>query len=346
MIHGGDLTEAIARFGRPREDWLDLSTGISPFTYGFSPPAPAQYRTLPAQADIDALVAAARSAYAVPEATGLVAAPGTQALIQWLPHVAPPGPVAVLGPTYGPHAATWRAIGRDVTEIADLDALPETARILVVTNPNNPDGRILLHDRLFNVAETLADRGGWLVLDEAFADVDPDVSIIPSLAAHPNILVLRSFGKFFGLAGLRLGFAVGATEIVDDLASCLGEWAVSAPALSVGRQALADDAWQASARIRIAAAAADLEGVFERHRLPVIGRAGLFVLVRCDAATDLHEHLAGAGIWCRRFDYASDWLRFGLPPDIAACSRLDRALGEFTAIDSAPGTRDQKEPAA
>lgn len=346
MIHGGDLTEAIARFARPREDWLDLSTGISPFAYNFSQPLPADYRALPAQADLEALLAAARSAYSVPEGIGVTAAPGTQALIQWLPHIAPPGPVAVLGPTYGPHAATWRATGRDLTEVADLDSVPETARIVIVTNPNNPDGRILSHDRLFGLARTLADREGWLVLDEAFADVDPDVSIVPYLAAHANILVLRSFGKFFGLAGLRLGFALGPEAIVRRLAACLGEWAVSAPALSVGRQALADSAWQASARSRIAAAAGELEDVFARNRLPLIGRARLFVLVRCDAATSLHEHLARAGIWSRRFDYAPDWLRFGLPPDEAARNRLDRALGAFTATETTSGTRDRKEPAA
>lgn len=345
MIHGGDLTDAIARYERPRQDWLDLSTGISPFSYDFSPQSPTLYRNLPAQADMDALLAVARSAYAVPERIEIAAAPGTQAIIQWLPYVAPPGPVAVLGPTYGPHAATWRANGRDVTEIAELDALPETARILIVTNPNNPDGRVLSHDRLFEMADRLAGRNGWLVLDEAFADVVPAVSVIPHMAARANIVVLRSFGKFFGLAGLRLGFAVAATPVVRQFAACLGEWTVSAPALTIGRQALADNAWQETARTRIGAAATELDGVFARNRLTVVGRAGLFSLVRCNAATALHEHLARAGIWSRRFDYAQDWLRFGLPPDAAARDRLDRALCAFTTDACAPRIHDRKEPA-
>jgi cobalamin biosynthetic protein CobC len=154
----------------------------------------------------------------------------------------------VIGPTYGELSRCWRDAGRPVTVIAGIDAVPPDGRIVVLANPNNPDGRVIAPDRLLALAETLARRGGMLIVDEAFADCDPSASVSPAAGA-PGLLVLRSFGKFFGLAGVRLGFALAQPGLAEDFRSALGPWPVSGPALAIGERALADDAWIATTAI-------------------------------------------------------------------------------------------------
>ena len=259
MQHGGDLTDIRARHGGAGDAWLDLSTGINPHAW----PVPADlgaaaWRRLPAAEDLAGLVAAARLAYRVPAAAGVVAAPGTQALIQWLPRLAAPGGVAVLGPTYAEHAASWRLAGRAVTEIEGVGALPDAARHAVVVNPNNPDGRVLGHDALAALARAVERRGGWLVVDESFADVDPALGVSALVVGLP-VIVLRSFGKTYGLAGLRLGFAIAAPSVARMIRAALGPWAVSGAAVEIGTAALADAAWLDAARVRLEADAARLE---------------------------------------------------------------------------------------
>lgn len=325
MQHGGDLTDAMAGWGAGDPPWLDLSTGINPHPW----PVPAELRcegweALPSRAALDRLLAAAREAYGVSDGAAIVAAPGTQAVIQWLPRLAPPGPVAVVGPTYGEHAASWRAAGFAVREVATLPAA-RGARHVVVVNPNNPDGRLLAPDTLRTAATACAQEGGWLVVDESFVDLSPDRSVA-ALAAGLPVVVLRSFGKFHGLAGLRLGFAVAPVPIAREIAAALGPWAVSGPALTVGAAALADRAWTDAMRRRLAREAASLDAVLTGAGLALAGGTALFRLVRHPEAAALHARLAAAHIWCRRFPDEPDLLRFGLPPGLDALKRLRIAL--------------------
>ena len=330
MQHGGDLTDIRARHGGAGDAWLDLSTGINPHAW----PVPADlgaaaWRRLPAAEDLAGLVAAARLAYRVPAAAGVVAAPGTQALIQWLPRLAAPGGVAVLGPTYAEHAASWRLAGRAVTEIEGVGALPDAARHAVVVNPNNPDGRVLGHDALAALARAVERRGGWLVVDESFADVDPALSVSALVTGLP-VIVLRSFGKFYGLAGLRLGFAVAAEAIARPIAAAVGPWAVSGPAIAVARAALADAGWAEAMRARLVAEARALDRVLAAGGLEPSGGCPLYRLARHPRAGLIHERLASARIWTRRFDWASDLLRFGLPGSDPALGRLAAGLRAAT----------------
>lgn len=326
MQHGGDPGDAETHTSHPGLSWLDLSTGINPHPW----PVPDELRKagwtrLPSRADRERLLGAARDAYGVPPGLVIVAAPGTQALIQWLPRIAPEGDVAVLGPTYAEHAAAWRLAGRGVAEIVSLAAWPDEARHLVVVNPNNPDGRILSRDELIAAADGCAARGGWLVVDESFADLDP----APSLVGHAGdlpVVVLRSFGKFYGLAGLRLGFAVAPPRIVDDLERALGPWAISGPALAVGAAALADRAWADATRARLVREAARLDAVLAGAGLAAAGGTSLYRLVRHPGAAAIHAALAAERIWVRRFDWAEDLLRFGLPPDEDGLERLRLGL--------------------
>ena len=326
MKHGGDLTEAMARYGGAADIWLDLSTGINPWPYPVGDVSSAAWQRLPSRADEEALLAAARRAYRVPGGVDLVAASGTQALIQWLPYLAAPGPVAIVGPTYNEHAPAWQNAGHEVIAIGDLGELPDTAVHAVIVNPNNPDGRIADHATLAAVAAKLQSRGGWLVIDEAFADVDPALGAAVLCEKLP-VVILRSFGKFYGLAGLRLGFAVAAPEIVRRIATALGAWAVSGPALQIGTAALGDDAWANRMREKLTEHATRLDYILTQAGCRIIGGTSLFRLVRHPDARYLHVQLARQRVWVRRFDYAGEWLRFGQPPDDAALGRLADALG-------------------
>jgi cobalamin biosynthetic protein CobC len=326
MEHGGDLSEAMRQHGGSLDQWLDLSTGINPWPW----PIPAAlsaaaWQRLPSHDDEAALIAAARTAYRVPQPMAIVAGPGTQALIQWLPRLALPGSVAIVGPTYGGHAAAWVDSGHAVTEIADLEQLPDAARHAVVVNPNNPDGRVKDRAALARAAERLQSRAGWLVVDESFADLDSGIGAA-DLAAELPVIVLRSFGKFYGLAGVRLGFAIAAPDNANRVAAAVGRWAVSGPALAIGSAALADTSWAADMRERLAWEAGRLDAVLAAAGLPVIGGTALYRLVRHPGAAAIHEALAAQHIWCRQFAWAEDLLRFGLAPDAAALRRLSAAI--------------------
>jgi cobalamin biosynthetic protein CobC len=325
MNHGGDLSEAIALYGGAVHDWLDLSTGINPEPWPVPPDLLAGLHHLPTQADENKLISVASTAFDVPAHCLVVAAPGAQSLIQWLPHLAPPGAVAVLSPTYSEHARSWQQAGRDVSLFEDLTALPSAARHLVLVNPNNPDGRSVRLEDLRRTAETILARHGWLIIDESFIDCAPHLSAI-SLCQPLPVLSLRSFGKFHGLPGLRLGFLIAHAEIARLFRQALGPWPVSTPALRIGAAALADQAWAMATHDKLALMAVRLDEVLEAAGLHVIGGASLFRLVSCETATALHEALARKHIWCRCFNDAPNRLRFGLPRNDEELERLREGL--------------------
>lgn len=320
--HGGDLATAKALFPAAPEPWIDLSTGINPFPYPLPALPLSLWQRLPGAREEAALLAAARSAYRVLPESGIVAAPGTQILIELLPCLVPEARVAVLGPTYGEHALAWRKAGAEVREIADL-AEAGDANVVVVVNPNNPDGRVVDIAALAALAGSLAARRGLLVIDEAFADLQPGVSLVPALPA--GALVLRSFGKAYGLAGLRLGFAIGEARHVEALRGMLGPWAVAGPALQIGAQALADTVWLAAQGRARAADAGRLDAALAPHGR-IVGGTALYRLLETPAAPALFGRLGRAGIYVRRFRHDRSRLRFGLPGDETGWSRLAAAL--------------------
>jgi len=327
-IHGGDLTAAEARWGRPASGWLDLSTGLNPWPYPLPEIAAAAWHRLPGADAERALLAAAAGRWRVPETARIVAAPGSQPLIQAVPRLLTPRTVAVVGPTYGEHARAWTAAGHRVVEVGALAEIGAAGNgkvgAVVVVNPNNPDGRVTDPDQVLAAAAAMAARGGLVVVDEAFADTTPQLS----LAARParGLVVLRSFGKFHGLAGVRLGFAVAQPDPAERLAAMMGPWAVSGPALVIGARALADTEWAAATSARLTAASAALAAMLVGGGLEIAGGTSLFQLGRHPAAAELYHRLGQAGILVRAFAGRPTLLRFGLPPDAAGAARLERVL--------------------
>lgn len=316
--HGGDLAAARRLYPDAPQPWIDLSTGINPHAWPCGPLSTDSLTRLPAPAALAELERIAAAAYGLPDATPIVAAPGAQALIQALPRLIPGRRVGVLGPTYAEHAASWRYAGREVVICAKVEQLA-ACDIAVVVNPNNPDGRIVPVDVLLSLS-----RATQLVVDESFADFTPAMSFA---AAGPaaGALVLRSFGKAYGLAGVRLGFAIGPQRLLDALRADLGPWAVSGPAIEIGTGALADVDWRAQMADRLGAEARRLDALLAGAGCTIVGGASLFRLAdhaRCDA---LAERLGRAGVYVRRFAENPRWMRLGLPPQ-DGWARLEAAL--------------------
>jgi cobalamin biosynthesis protein CobC len=323
--HGGEVDAAAEQCGIARDRWLDLSTGINPKPYPLPELAREYWHRLP-DASLDVwLRESAASYYRVTDPEQVVAAPGSQAIIQCLPRLLPPTRVAVVSPTYREHVTCWSAAQHNVVEVRAPEEVSEDTGIVVLANPNNPDGRLFSPERLLRLTEERL-----LIVDEAFADVVPNVSLAPH-AGRPNLIVLRSFGKFFGLAGMRLGFALTGEPSATLLRRGLGPWAVSGPAAAIGAVALADDAWARAARVRLMAAAGRLDGLLMRAGLRIAGGTSLFRLVEHASAEELFDSLARSAILVRRFSERPQWLRFGMPGDDEGFERLRQALAAWRA---------------
>lgn len=324
MRHGGELAAAEAAFGQPRKGWLDLSTGVNPRAYPIKPFSREALTRLPDPADVEELVGVARAAYSWSDDVPVAAGPGAQAMIQLLPYLRVRGSVLVIGRTYAEHAYVWARAGHQVKEAWSLSGV-EDAQVVVIVNPDNPTGRTTDPDVLAKLAEDLAKRDGLLVVDESFADVSLETALAERVTAS-GMVVLRSFGKFYGLPGLRLGFAAGDQEMISELAGELGPWPVSGPALEAGRIALADEAWAATTRLELTIDAMRLDRILSDAGFQQARGCDLFRTVRHPQAAEIHARLAREGVWCRSFDDRPDQLRFGLPGDNEGFQRLEGAL--------------------
>ncbi len=316
------------------EPWIDLSTGISPHSYPVLPLDSTALSRLPEHDRLEALKRAATGTYGAPAVVNVVASPGTQAMLPLIAGMVQPGKARILGPTYSEHLRCAALAGHDAAETENLNEL-ENADLAIVVNPDNPTGRLLERGRLLSIAAKVEKRGGLLVVDEAFMDVvTPGQSVAGDMDAG-NIVVLRSFGKFFGLAGVRLSFAVALQPMADHLSALLGPWPVSSPALEYGLAALADREWQSAMRERLAVDAARLCRLLASHGLEIDGGTDLFQLVRHRNAGGLFRHLGETGILVRQFGNRPQHLRFGLPGGAAEWERLETALENWVRSDSA-----------
>ena len=310
--HGGDLSELMHRYGHAPEDILDLSTGIAPRSW----PIPfdlcdvAAWQPLPQARDEEALRQAARASLGLDAKAAICLAPGSQILINLVASLRPAGRVLIPEPAYAEHAAAWSRCGHDISYY-DAGTCPDgTSGCVVAVQPGNPAGDHLPPDALAELAGRLAENDGLLVVDEAFADLIPGASLAPYCGAE-GLIVLRSFGKFYGLAGLRLGLALGHREEMTRLTEMMGPWAVSTPALQIGAAALADIDFQEQQRQWTGRQHDALVAVLNRHGITRIGGTPLYVLAEVNDAASLQNHL-GRAIWTRVFSYHKGWIRFGL----------------------------------
>jgi cobalamin biosynthesis protein CobC len=321
LEHGGKLRQAVQQYGIPLENWLDLSTGINPNGWPLPPLDPSLWVRLPEEND--GLEQAARDYYS---AQHILPVAGSQAAIQALPRLRSQSRVSVLAPGYAEHAAAWRRAGHAVTACGaqQIDEAIVDSDVVVLINPNNPTGIRFTQDQLLAWHQQLAARGGWLVIDEAFMDITPQKSL-SAYSTKQGLIILRSLGKFFGLAGARVGFVCAHPDLLLQLQNLLGPWCISAPARQVATAALNDRHWQAQARQQLEAASSRLHDLLTRHKLPPSGGCALFQWVCTADASDLHESLARQGILTRLFDEPSS-LRFALPDSESGWLRLSDAL--------------------
>jgi cobalamin biosynthetic protein CobC len=315
--HGGRLGAARTAWPSAPTPWLDLSTGINPHPYPVPALAPETWSRLPDPESLRALETAAAVAFSVDDPARVVAAAGSEALIRLLPHLLTAERIAISTRTYGGHADAWRAAGGRIVEADD-----PSAHLRVLVNPNNPTGRALPPDQVLGLTD------GPLLVDEAFMDVDPAYSVAPLAGGpdHQRLIVLRSFGKFFGLAGVRLGFLVAEPTLAARARQALGDWPVSGPAITAGLAAYADPAWAAQTRQRLIESTVQLDSLLRRAGFEIAGGTLLFRLARAADATRRFEVLAQAGILTRPFPWDETLIRFGLPGPEQDWLRLANAL--------------------
>ncbi len=312
-VHGGRVEAARSMFGG--DDWIDLSTGIAPWPY---PVRADPADRLPDPAALAALESAAGAAFGVPIERSVVAVSGSDLALRLLAMVLGAKHPAVVRPGYGGHVAAWPHAAT-----ITFDALEQAADahdLIVLASPGNPDGRVL--DQSRGVALAARTR---LVVDEAYADTLPGSG---DLAAE-SVVQLRSFGKFYGLPGLRLGFAIAVPAVADRLRALIGDWPVSTGAIATGTAAYRDIAFRTAQAERIAAGSEALDAVLAEAGFAVFGNAPLFRLIACDDADALFRFLASRAILTRPFADRGDRLRLGLPADTRSAIRLSVALREY-----------------
>ncbi|MGA7438688.1 MAG: threonine-phosphate decarboxylase [Luteibacter sp.] len=342
LEHGGRLARAVAKYGISRAEWLDLSTGVSPHAWPVPPVPTEAWHRLPE--DEDDLLDAACAYYGCEH---LLPVAGTQAAIQALPRLRLRSRVGVLSPGYAEHAYAWREAGHDVTLLPmhELLARADEFDVTVFISPNNPTSErvpvgatlgatalgenttrpaVLCHDR--SRPRSLLQEQRWVIVDEAFGDTSPALFLQP----REGLILLRSIGKFFGLAGARAGFVAAWPALLEALREQLGPWTLGGPTRYVVSAALRDTAWHAAMRARLRTESAALAATLSRAGLVPTGGTDLFQYCRHPDAVRLHDALAAHGILVRLFTDPSA-LRFGLPPNEAALARLATTLSEVLA---------------
>ena len=326
LEHGGRLREAAAHYNIPLADWLDLSTGINPEAWPVPPLPPEVWQRLPESGD--GLEAAAAAYYGN---ENLLPVAGSQAAIQLLPTLLPRAVAACISPLYSEHPQAWQRAGHRLRFLQNATlprALAAATPYVLLCNPNNPTADQHPREIAVDAARQLKKRGGWLIVDEAFIDPTPAESLaaLAGTAEAPNLIVLRSLGKFFGLAGARVGFVFAAPDLLGKMAEAMGPWTIAGPARAVARLALADRNWQETARQQLLAAGQRLRALLLAHG--EVRATALFATLTCGQPAELHEFLARRGILVRRFEQQA-LLRFGLPNSEADWQRLSDALAEW-----------------
>lgn len=320
--HGGRLDAARAWFGKTRESWIDLSTGINPWPWPGAGDSMPDWHALPSIEMLRQMEEKAARYFGV-DPQHICALPGSEIGLRLLTAVLPlPG--FHLGPAYRSHSEIFpNAYSMEKDERCTV-----SPHSILLANPNNPDGRVFSAARMREWLKHTQQTGSWLIVDEAFADVRAEISLAGEVGDESRLIIFRSFGKFFGLAGVRLGFVLGPSRIVDMYRRLMGDWPIHAAGLAIGMAAYDDKAWIGNTRVALDKGACRLDEMLRGRGLEPIGGCPLFRLIETAKARPLFEHLAERAILTRPFDYAPNWLRIGLPGDESAWDRLEKALAD------------------
>lgn len=329
LKHGGRILTAVEKYHIPENDWLDLSTGLNPNGWPV-PQVPAQiWQSLPE--DNDGLQTVANQYYGCEYCLPVA---GSQAAIQMLPTLRTASKIGIISPTYAEHEYNWKQAGHDVIQITadDVEKHVEQLDVLVVINPNNPTGKIIAVQQLLEWHQQLSMKGGWLIVDEAFMDVTPEKSLVPS-GIKPGLIILCSMGKFFGIAGIRCGFVIADKALLKRLSSKLGPWTVTGPTRYIAKQALSDKAWQLKEIQDLNDSSERLHRVLSHYGLIPTGGTGLFQWLEHPKAKEIYEACAKQGMLIRLFEKQAvnnrvtmPSLRFGLPANEKQWDKLNNVL--------------------
>ncbi len=327
LEHGGKVRAAAKLYEIPEHQWIDLSTGINPHGWPVPPIPPDVWRALP-ESD-DQLIESARTYYG---SKHLLPTAGSQAAIQVLPSLRPRSRVGVLSLTYNEHRHAWLRQGHLVAPVApdEVESALDQLDVLVICNPNNTTGDRFSIDKLLRWHNRLSQRDGWLIVDEAFMDPTPELSLIGQ-ASKPGLIVLRSLGKFFGMGGARVGFVASDGELLSRLEQELGPWTIGGPSRWAATLALKDKLWHGRTTIRLRAESLRLCKLLTETGFPPAGGTVFFQWVLGEHSARLHAFLAKRAILTRHFSEPQS-LRFGLPDSEESWQRLHDGLNSFAAL--------------
>ncbi|MEP2651908.1 MAG: threonine-phosphate decarboxylase CobD [Paraglaciecola sp.] len=312
LLHGGQLNQIALQYNIPLHEWLDLSTGIAPTSFPIPTLPGCVWQQLPQPSD--ALINSAREYYQTPHILPIA---GSQVVIQILPQIAAKqgyqsSRVWIPSVGYQEHYKAWFAAGFTLQRYHSAnDIALQPKDIIVLINPNNPKGDIYNYEEVASLFRQVKQQGGLLIIDEAFMDCTPEHSFI-RYSDEPQLIVLRSIGKFFGLAGLRLGFVSASDSWLTLFTNLIGPWSVSGPAQYIGQLALADEPWQRKQRAFLAAQSQELAQLLKDTLNVTPTGTALFQTVKCEQSPLIFEKLCRQSVYVRLCD-EKNALRFGIP---------------------------------
>ena len=311
--HGGDLSDAV-RVNRKIKKWIDLSTGINPNAYNDFNIDKTVYSHLPSGNQLAELMSIARGYYNLNQEIKICAYQGAQGVINILPNIVNKNihdTIQILTPTYTEHYRVWNDHGFKIRLVTNIENELDPSIPFVLVNPNNPDGKLFQPKYLEELWERIRKAGGFLILDESFMDGTPDMSFRFD-NCRDNVIVIRSFGKFFGLPGLRLGFVYGDNHYINKVSSLVGPWPISSSSLLIARKAMLDTVWISATITDLKMKSTALSNFLHDQKLKTVGDCYFFKTIELDNASQMHKALANHGIWTRIFNYNQKWLRMGL----------------------------------
>jgi threonine-phosphate decarboxylase len=288
--HGGNVNEMSRIYGIDEDAIIDFSANINPLGYphGLRESVTEEFDSVLNYPDIDSfdLVSGLSEYHGIGQDSILVGNGSTE-FIYWIPVVFKPRKALIVTPAFSEYEKGLRVAGTDVSYFkseekrnfsVDIDRLCERMRegfdILYFCNPANPTGVLVSKDELCRVIACAGEIGALAVIDEAFIDFVEEGSVKEEIFRFPDLIVLRSMTKFFGIPGLRIGYVLASPPVIDTIQYVTDE-----------RECLMD-------------------ALNEIPGLKTYKSAANFLLVSMDSrisvnSTELRDHLAQGGILIR-----------------------------------------------